>query len=661
VTFADPMRLGALVKFTTLRTSGITTPAAVAIYEPAGTGAVSTTVQAKLREIVSVMDFGAVGDGVTDDTAAIQAAIDSGNSVIVPNGVYLCANLQMRTGLRLTGESLLAVLKLMPNATAASFNGGVADSNGFYPANIIGSTLTHNGGTWDDGGVRATDENNNTYIYENIIIENLTLDGNKSNNQIGDLGLNRSAMGAGVAIHQCKNVTIRGCRIINQRLDGIHVGYSLHGGSDYCKITGNHFEGNQRTNIALITGKYNTVSGNTGLATTGGTGVSTGAALDIEANLVGEVNWRHTVSENNLGGVLAINGAQVAKMQNTVCTGNVWVGGLTLSGSDMTSGCVIDGDTFIATSASQDWLTRYGPNVAPTTVNPTVIRNCSASGFGRVLVVLAQGAMENLSVSECVFNTQSFGTLVRGYKVEFSNNVFNFSGNADAATIALSNTLGGTVPNQGKIGFYGNTFYGVSQATFISITRDSTWPFAANDYTFGSRNEFKCTGHTAFMTTSGSVTVDDNLIENFTPIGITTLNQFRFISNDVRAAVAQNLFSGQTTFFNDNEISDNDLVNVSVNAGRPKDCTIVSNRIVDGAISLTYSFTSTGIGRNHVAFNYMTSKSVIASPFTVSIGGGYAGTDFVGNDQYKYNTYVGYTGAASITASIAGKYDGTFG
>lgn len=53
-----------------------------------GTGAVNRTVQAKLRETVSVKDFGAVGDGVTDDTAAIQAAIDTVNNVHFPPGTY---------------------------------------------------------------------------------------------------------------------------------------------------------------------------------------------------------------------------------------------------------------------------------------------------------------------------------------------------------------------------------------------------------------------------------------------------------------------------------------------------------------------------------------------------------------------------------------------
>ena len=58
-------------------------------YNPAGTGAVATTVQAKLRETVSVKDFGAVGDGVTDDTAAIQAALDAHANVFFPPGAYV--------------------------------------------------------------------------------------------------------------------------------------------------------------------------------------------------------------------------------------------------------------------------------------------------------------------------------------------------------------------------------------------------------------------------------------------------------------------------------------------------------------------------------------------------------------------------------------------
>lgn len=71
----------------------------------AGTGATSRTVQSKLRDVVSVKDFGAVGDGVANDTAAIQAAVDTGRVVFVPAGTYkITASITLTSGGGLVGE-----------------------------------------------------------------------------------------------------------------------------------------------------------------------------------------------------------------------------------------------------------------------------------------------------------------------------------------------------------------------------------------------------------------------------------------------------------------------------------------------------------------------------------------------------------------------------
>jgi hypothetical protein len=62
-------------------------------FEQSGTGAVARSAQDKMRDFISVKDFGAVGDGAIDDTDAIQNAVDYAftndiSAVYVPAGIY---------------------------------------------------------------------------------------------------------------------------------------------------------------------------------------------------------------------------------------------------------------------------------------------------------------------------------------------------------------------------------------------------------------------------------------------------------------------------------------------------------------------------------------------------------------------------------------------
>jgi hypothetical protein len=96
-------------------------------FQQDGTGAVNRNFTDKLKEFVSVKDFGAVGDGVTDDTAAIQAALDYAGStgggtvrLVKSSGQY-----RITSGLKI--PSYVTLEGVAPDRYP--FNGGATDAS----------------------------------------------------------------------------------------------------------------------------------------------------------------------------------------------------------------------------------------------------------------------------------------------------------------------------------------------------------------------------------------------------------------------------------------------------------------------------------------------------------------------------------------------------
>ena len=93
LTFSEAPPLNAAIEIVVARTLDFGADDAANVnYTQGGTGSVNRTVLTKLQETVSVKDFGAVGDGVTDDTAAIQAALDLKGSIYFPVGTYIISD-----------------------------------------------------------------------------------------------------------------------------------------------------------------------------------------------------------------------------------------------------------------------------------------------------------------------------------------------------------------------------------------------------------------------------------------------------------------------------------------------------------------------------------------------------------------------------------------
>jgi polygalacturonase len=136
----------------------------------AGTGAVATTVQAKLRETVSVKDFGAVGDGSTDDTAAIRAAMNqaavNGGDVIFEAKTYSTRSLYPKSNVTLQLNG--ATLKLREGTNERIFDGSIAGANFAVLNGTLDGNQANNAGNFNLSGA------SNFIGWNGVVFRNVT-------------------------------------------------------------------------------------------------------------------------------------------------------------------------------------------------------------------------------------------------------------------------------------------------------------------------------------------------------------------------------------------------------------------------------------------------------------------------------------------------------
>ncbi len=313
------------------------------------------------------------GSDRTDLSSQVQAAIDacledSGRqdfaargrgprgrgTVTFPPGTYHVRNVLLRSGVDLHLPAG-ATVRLCDNTVDSSMRPP------YPPSNVFCTTRDHTGNyedprfgpqRWFQGSASGRTPvispdlragrfgTQSEFIVENVrIYGGGTIDGNRAGNTLGDQGENASAMGSCVCLHQARNVTISGVTIRNARMDGVSMGYTLHGGTYASAVERCTILDSGRNAVSLLTGWRNRVDGNVFER-------SGGSDVDIEGNWDGEVNALHRVNGNRGTGAVAIaakgavrsNGCRIEKnrfrrlhlyprnAQGSVIEGNRFVG-----------------------------------------------------------------------------------------------------------------------------------------------------------------------------------------------------------------------------------------------------------------------------------------------------------------------------------------------
>lgn len=177
---------------------------------------------------VNVKDYGAVGDGVTDDTAAIQAAMsyltsNTGGILYFPKGQYVSSSIELKSGVSLVGEgSAHHAFYVNPaynkSGTVLLINAGVGQSCVFFEDSPRGMNSIEKMSIYNTG----------TTAFDSIVKVNGALHVSMQDVELGSL---TKTLDQGIGLRLNRSASNNACiygnysRIVT--LDGLLTGLSL--------------------------------------------------------------------------------------------------------------------------------------------------------------------------------------------------------------------------------------------------------------------------------------------------------------------------------------------------------------------------------------------------------------------------------------------------
>lgn len=494
--------------------TGIRPDACGVTYNPPFVGSVPYPVCEKLAQTVSVKDFGAVGDGVTNDTSAFQNALNSGaESVYVPDGTYLLDNFTVSNTklfgsgtLKWNGPATTDWITINNNAelSGITFNGNAS----------VNTFITNTGGIY----IVGTDCNINNCDFSNFrkyiiwTIPDAATGGRVSNCRFHDSG----------TIANSNALTIRSSNwtIVGNHFDGVNWGADAHmvrvgqfedSTQDVknISITGNFFTNPRYTGIVLeLYSKYVSITGNTF------NNLQQAIKIEREGNTVNYITITgNTMNNLTIETALNLNGDYVVFANNIVTNMN---GVLDIGNYGIVANNYIYNQTDATRPCIRQQNIFTGAKITGNTIRTTA---SDAISLGGLTGEVTGNSIENagryaIGISPPVGSTNSFVV---------NNNITVGGVGGISFTSATKNTI-----------CEGNNCSGASSANYVMTYNDNWksnlvskwnigWPGRANTYVIASGAiTISQSDSICIVDTEGSAATDDlDTIDGAVCVGMT--------------------------------------------------------------------------------------------------------------------------------------------